>query len=296
MLFEQINPFVRQALSAKLTGNNKNDVFNVIQSVDCRLFYILKGSGNMRFDSMTVPLSAGTVIIFSAGTRYVWEIDEVDYCAVNFDYTQSFSDIKRAFHPISSSEFSESDIIEKVHFENEPLLNEPLVLYSAEDLEREVNRIITEFLAKGDLSDVMTSALLKLVIAEAVKRKKRAFCSEHERANETVRHLIEFISKNYSKEIDYRSIEREFRFNPSYLNRVFKEHTGSSIYSFVLQYRMNVAMEILRTQNISVSQAAMLSGFPNPYHFTKAFTKQVGCSPTEYRRAYKSKGEDGYVQ
>ena len=296
MLFEDINPFVRQALSAKLTGSDKNDVFNVIQSVDCRLFYILKGSGSMRFDDRTVSLSSGTLVIFSAGTRYVWEIDEVDYYAVNFDYTQSFSDIKQSFHPINASKFSESDIIERPYFEDESLLNEPLVLESGEDFERDISRIITEFLTKGEFSDIISSTLLKLVITEVLKRKKKAFRPENERVNESVRRLIEYISKNYRSEINYKSIGREFGFNSSYLNRVFKEYTGKSIHNFILQYRMNVAMEILRTQNISVSQTALLSGFPNPYHFTKAFTKAVGCSPTEYRRAYKAQRGDADVQ
>ena len=287
MLFEQINPFIRQALASKLTGNNKNEVFNIIRSVDSRLFYISSGGGKMRFDDKVIDLSVGTVVIFSAGTRYTWEIDEVGYCAINFDYTQSFSHIKRSFHPISASEFSESDIIEKINFEDEPLLNEPLVLNAAADLEKDVNRIITEFLAKGAYSEVITSTLLKLIISEALRRKRRFLRSEQEKENETVKQLIEFISKNYAQEINYKVIENRFRFNPSYLNRIFKEYTGKSIYKFVLQYRMNVAAELIKTQNLPVNQIALLSGFQNPYHFTKAFTKHVGCSPTKYKASLR---------
>ena len=43
-------------------------------------------------------------------------------------------------------------------------------------------------------------------------------------------------------------------------------------------------MEILRTQNLFVNEVAQLCGFTNPYHFTKAFTKHTGVSPTEYKR------------
>ena len=283
MLFERINPFIRQALASRLTACNKHDVFNTIRSVDSRLFYIASGGGKMRFDDRAVDLAVGTIVIFSAGTRYAWEIDELDYYAINFDYTQSFSHIKRSFHPISASEFSDSDIIERVEFEDEPLLNEPLVLNAATDLERDIGRIITEFLAKGAYSEVITSTLLKLIIAEALRRRRSPTRSEGERENETVKHLIEFISKNYAEEINYKVIENRFRFNPSYLNRIFKEYTGKSIYKFVLQYRMNVALELIKTQKLPIGQIARLSGFQSPYHFTKAFTKQIGCSPTKYK-------------
>lgn len=292
MRFEDINPFVRQALVAKLTSNNRDDVFNRIKSVDSRLFYILDGVGTMRFDGCAYPLSAGTLVIFKAGTPYVWEVEEIDYCAVNFDYSRSFSHLKEGFHPISAEEFSESDITESPNFEDEPILNKPLVLSSGAVFEKDVKKIVTEFLLGGEYSEAINSALLKLLISEAVRRAKSSELSESEKVNDSVKRLIEYVSKNYSKDITYETIEKEFRFNPSYLNRIFKEYTGVSIHNFILQYRMNIAMENLRTQNLYINQVAALSGFRNPYHFTKAFTKYVGISPTEYKNGGRGKKWD----
>ena len=289
MLFNNINPFVRQALAAQLTAQNKNYAFHEIKTVDCRLFYISSGEGKMRFGSESYPFESGTVILFGAGTPYSWEIDSgsVKYYSINFDYTQNNAHIKRTFHPISSSQFLHSDIIESVEFDDEPLLNSPLVMPYAPEFEKEMKRICTEYLVNNEYSSLLNSAYLKRLIVEIVKKKNQNAGISGAKTTETVKKMIEYISKNYSKEIDYDTLAQEFHFNPSYLNRIFKAYTGSSIYNFILQYRLNMAIEMLSVQNLYISQIAALCGFPNPYHFSKAFKKWTGFSPKQYKNQHK---------
>lgn len=283
MLFKEINPFVRQALSARLTKQNKTDTFNRIKTVDARLFYIVDGNGKMRFDHKAYDLKAGTVIIFSAGTAYTWEVDFVRYFAINFDYTQNCSHIRQTFHPISANSFTDADILERPHFDDCPFLNEPLILPDAPAFENEIKRITTEYLMDDAYAPVLNSGALKSLLVAAVRKATASDTVTDEKSAATVKKIIEYIGKNYAKEISYQTLATEFHFNPSYLNRLFKAHTGKSVYAFILSYRLQTAMEILRTQNLYVNQIALLCGFPDPYHFTKAFKKFAGCSPTEYR-------------
>jgi len=53
--------------------------------------------------------------------------------------------------------------------------------------------------------------------------------------------------------------------------------------TFIVDYRINQAMEILRTQNISVSETAAAVGFSDIPHFIKTFKNHIGQTPTEYR-------------
>ncbi|MBQ7879818.1 MAG: helix-turn-helix transcriptional regulator [Clostridia bacterium] len=283
MLFEEINPFLRQALSAQLTKQNKTDTFNRIKTVDARLFYIVDGSGKMRFKNKTCDLRAGTVILFSAGTEYTWEVDAVGYYAINFDYTQNFSHIRQTFHPISATAFTDADIIERPHFDDCPLLNEPLILPYAPAFENEIKRIVTEYLIGDPYARILNSGTLKTLIVTAVRQAAAPRTVTDEKSTATVKKVVEYIGKHYAEEITYQTLADEFHFNPCYLNRIFKAYTGKSVYAFVLHYRLQTAMEILRTQNLYVNQVSLLCGFPNPYHFTKAFKKFTGCSPTEYR-------------
>ena len=284
MFFEEINPFLRQALSAQLTKQNKTDTFKRIKTVDARLFYIIDGKGKMRFQNKTCDLRAGTVILFSAGTEYAWEVDAVSYYVLNFDYTQAFSHIRKTFHPISAAVFTNADIIERPHFSDCHFLNEPLILPYAPALEDEIKRIVTEYLIGDAYARVLNAGALKALIAKIVRQAAAPRTIADEKATATVKRVVEYIGKHYADEITYQTLADEFHFNPCYLNRIFKAYTGKSVYAFVLHYRLQTAMEILRTQNLFVNQVSLLCGFPNPYHFTKAFKKFTGCSPTKYRQ------------
>ncbi len=284
MKIQNINPFVRQALSSRLTKQNKKDTFNRIKTVDCRFFYILDGTGKMRFENATVPLKAGTVLLFRAGTEYVWEPDDfLDYYAINFDYTQNFSHITTPFHPIYADRFSDSDIIERPVFEDEPLLLEPLALPFAPEFEMKVGQILTEMLIGNEYSAALTSGLFKQILVETLQKKRSSPTDRPPKSENAIKQVIEYVSKHYMEELTYERIAKLFHFNPSYLNRVFKAHTGKTLHEFLFQYRLQSAMELLRSQSLSIKEVATLCGFPDPYHFTKAFKKHTGVPPSRYK-------------
>ena len=284
MKIQNINPFVRQALSSRLTKQNKKDTFNRIRPADCRLFYIRDGSGQMRFQNAAYPLGTGTVVLFGAGTEYVWEPNEfLDFYVINFDYTQNFSHVTTPFHPMHTEQFSEKDIIENPFFEDEPLLGEPLVLSFAPEFERRIGRILTAFLIGDEYSATLTSGLLKQLIAETLQKKKAATADHPSRSTGAVKEVIEYVSQHYMEELTYEKLTDLFHFNPSYLNRIFKAHTGKTLHEFLLQYRLQSAMELLRSQSLSVKEVATLCGFTDPYHFTKAFKKYTGLPPSRYK-------------
>ena len=285
MKIQNINPFVRQALSSKLTKQNKKDTFNRIRTVDCRLFYIIDGQGQMRFGNAAYPLKSGTVVLFRAGTEYVWEPDDfLDYYAINFDYTQNFSHVTTPFHPIYAGQFSETDIIESPVFEDEPLLSEPLVLPFAPEFERKMKRILTEYLIGNEYASALTSGLLKQLIAETLQKKKASAADRPSKSADAVKEVIEYVSQHYMEELTYERLAELFHFNSSYLNRIFKAHTGKTLHEFLFQYRLQTAMELLRSQSLTVKEVASLCGFPDPYHFTKTFKKHTGLPPSQYKQ------------
>ena len=98
MTLEEIRPFVRQAIITNLSFKTKEDVFFRLQSSDCRLFYILSGSGHMTICGNTYRLSTGCTLMFKAGTQYIWQPDSnssIEFIALNFDYTHNFKHIKK---------------------------------------------------------------------------------------------------------------------------------------------------------------------------------------------------------
>ena len=73
--------------------------------------------------------------------------------------------------------------------------------------------------------------------------------------------------------------------NPVYINRVFKKNSGVSLHNFLVNYRVNMAMEILRSSSIPVKEITSMVGFSDIPHFIKTFKKITGISPSKYRNS-----------
>ena len=283
MQFEKAQPFVRQALVGHLNSSHTEDIHVKIKTVDCRLFYILSGNGTMEIESQRVLLTPGTAIVFKAGTEYMWEIENVKYYAVNFDYDNAFSHIRTTFHPIHSSAFLKENIIEHSYFEDAKALNAPIVIRHAPSLERLIGQIVTEYSIGGVYSDMLLSVLLKSVLISLLRMHAAEENPKGNAAALLVRSIIEYINNHYHTPISNEDIAKDFHFNSAYLNRIFKTHTGSTLHEFLLSRRITAAMEMLRSQNNPVSEVAAKCGFQSLHHFAKTFKKRINMTPSEYR-------------
>ncbi|NOU91669.1 helix-turn-helix domain-containing protein [Paenibacillus sp. LMG 31456] len=70
----------------------------------------------------------------------------------------------------------------------------------------------------------------------------------------------------------------------SYLTVLFKQSTGITIWSYLVEVRMNQAKLMLLDQQLKIYQVANLVGYENSEHFSKLFKEYFGVTPKEYRR------------
>ena len=74
-----------------------------------------------------------------------------------------------------------------------------------------------------------------------------------------------------------------------YFRKVFYKIYKTSPIKYLIEIRINKAKEFLRGDYISISDIANLTGFSSVYTFSKAFKKETGVSPTQYRKIKLSK-------
>ncbi|MFG6400964.1 MAG: response regulator [Parabacteroides distasonis] len=75
---------------------------------------------------------------------------------------------------------------------------------------------------------------------------------------------------------------QELGFSRSHLNRKIKELTGSSPASYIKQVRLQIAVNLLKRGDLSVSEIAYMTGFSSPSYFSQAFREFYGMPPKEY--------------
>jgi len=72
--------------------------------------------------------------------------------------------------------------------------------------------------------------------------------------------------------------------NPSVLSNAFSKDMGISLTSYIQQTRIQAAVRLFNTTDMTVSEVATAVGYQDFSYFSKLFTKHVGCSPRVYRK------------
>jgi len=100
---------------------------------------------------------------------------------------------------------------------------------------------------------------------------------------EIVALVKEYMHVNYSKQIDLAQIADAFGFSSAYLTKVFREQLQTTPSKYLNEYRMMIAMQLLRDTALPVKNITEQVGFIDPFHFSKRFKLFSGYSPAQYR-------------
>ena len=281
MFFFFFKPFIRQAILAKLEFSHSSN-FLKLKSKDSRLFYIISGEGEIEFENRSYKLLPNTVILFKAGTEYEWKTNGIEYYSINFDYTQDFSDTKRTFHPFSAAIFDQKSAFDCGYIEDCKELNKPIVIYDAAILKRQIKNITYESVLTDKYSPSILSLMMSQIIIEILRIHNQENLTSPDNTQK-IKQIIEYIHTNYSNNITNQNIADYFGYNSSYIGRLFKNSTGQTLHSYILEFRLQIAMELLTNRNVPIGEIYKQVGFTDFYHFSKMFKKKTGKTPTQYR-------------
>ncbi|MGI6279335.1 MAG: helix-turn-helix transcriptional regulator [Acutalibacteraceae bacterium] len=98
-----------------------------------------------------------------------------------------------------------------------------------------------------------------------------------------VEKAVQFIQENYAEKITIQDIADYVRIHPSYLSAIFRKNLNQSVNSYINFHRINIAKQLLRNSDISITDIALQTGFYDAQHFLKTFKKNTGLTPSEYR-------------
>lgn len=97
--------------------------------------------------------------------------------------------------------------------------------------------------------------------------------------------VLEYIDKNYFREISLDEISGVLNINPYYFCRLFKSATGSSFCEYLNFVRISKSEKLFKTNEKSIMEISLDVGFSSVTYFNRIFRKYKGCTPTVYRKA-----------
>jgi len=124
---------------------------------------------------------------------------------------------------------------------------------------------------------------LDALLVSVIEGVSNYISSSHLQVNYIVKRAIEYIKKNYHRNIKLFEIAENLHVNGSYLSRIFRKETGETLTEYITRYRMEKAKELLRNQEVKAYEIASRVGIDDPAYFSYVFKKYTGVSPSEYR-------------
>lgn len=103
-------------------------------------------------------------------------------------------------------------------------------------------------------------------------------------ASSRIHGVIDFMMASLADDISLSDLAREAGLSAGYFLRSFKQATGKTPIQFRHDLRISRACELLRGSTLEVSEIAARLGFSSHSHFSNAFRRVKGVSPTAYRR------------
>ena len=123
------------------------------------------------------------------------------------------------------------------------------------------------------LSESTETGSLSAKVADTLSLQDRKFMDE----------LYGWMEKRSAEQdLNVATVCRDMLISPAKFNYKIKELTGETPGIFFRKYKLNKAAAWLHEGKYSISEIAVLTGFSTAPHFSVAFKKQFGVSPSEY--------------
>ena len=104
---------------------------------------------------------------------------------------------------------------------------------------------------------------------------------------ELMERIMKVVNENLSdSDFNVEKMCDEVGVSRTQLHRKLKEMTGVPTSEFLRNIRLNEAARLIRERKINITQVSYMVGFANNSHFSTAFKKYFGMSPTEYAAKY----------
>ena len=95
--------------------------------------------------------------------------------------------------------------------------------------------------------------------------------------------IRDYIHAHYAEDISLKFLSAKFNLSQGYLNTIFKDLTGLSVFEYINQVRLDAAAKLLVETNASTLSIMEKCGFINESHFYKLFKARFEVTPRTYR-------------
>ncbi|AUC84610.1 hypothetical protein CW731_04520 [Polaribacter sp. ALD11] len=128
----------------------------------------------------------------------------------------------------------------------------------------------------------MNSLILELLLLQLdqFNSSNQTRTSEEEK----IIRVKDYITKNCTKSMTLNFLSKKFGTNECALKKGFKTQFGITVFGYIIDLKMDKAKELLFDKKLPVGEVSELVGYKNPQHFSTAFKKKYGVTPSKFMK------------
>lgn len=100
------------------------------------------------------------------------------------------------------------------------------------------------------------------------------------------RQILGYLANHHAENLTERTVAAYFGYSREHFSRLFRKTTGTTFKSYLTKLRLAEARTNMDRSNGPISGIAADAGFPSLTSFTRAFTREYGITPRQYRREH----------
>lgn len=261
---------------------NDHDISKVnAHSHDYYEFYLfLEGEVSMDIDGTSYPLKSGDVILIPPGIPHHAMIDKsTPYRRFVFWISQNFYQRLAATDPDYVYLMRQVPVTRRFIYHYD--------VYSFNSLQYKVFRLIEEMQSEKYGKDAMIAIEVHDLILYLNRYAYEQEYPKTQREEQSLcANLTAYIEDNLDGDLSLSRLAKEFFVSKYHIAHVFKDTLGISIHQFITKRRLAMCRDALLGQQ-KLNEICLTYGFQDYSSFFRAFKKEFGLSPSEYRELFR---------
>lgn len=168
-------------------------------------------------------------------------------------------------------------------------ISDPLLSSIELDVRRggyEAGRLIDEVIRKGDPVKPVD------IVVRPTRVVTRKSTDSFATTDKYINLVLNYIKEHFMEPLSVDDIVEIVPFSRRVLEKRFKSETGMPVYQYIQFVRVDHFIHLMLTSDITLSNAASLSGFDDYKNISRVFVKLKGMSPSEFRKIHKIQDND----
>jgi AraC family transcriptional regulator len=110
----------------------------------------------------------------------------------------------------------------------------------------------------------------------------------HSLSPEQIRRVCDYIHAHLNSDMEVADLARQVNLSAHHFSMLFKQAIGVPPHQYVLHRRIDEAQRQLAAGRMTLSEVALSLGFSDQSHFSRAFRKITGTTPTRYAGRWRA--------